>query len=87
MMEDEPENMIEADVEMPSESKDKSMMTEEMMKNIADLVSMNQKAELHNIEERLAGIESTITAGKEMTEIGLKDIDKSIDTEHYYNKE
>eukprot|EP00972_Heterocapsa_arctica_P061081 9005855-Heterocapsa_arctica.AAC.1 len=79
MMDEEPEKMTEADVEMPIEIKE-SMMTEEMMKNIADLVSENQKAELLKIEERLADIESTITAGKEMTDIGLKDIDKSLDT-------
>eukprot|EP00972_Heterocapsa_arctica_P021468 3159751-Heterocapsa_arctica.AAC.1 len=50
MMENKPEN-IEADMEMPTENKDQSMMTEEMMKNIADIVSMNQKAELLKIEE------------------------------------
>eukprot|EP00972_Heterocapsa_arctica_P031371 4620651-Heterocapsa_arctica.AAC.1 len=73
---------------MPIENKDKSMMTEEMMKHIADFVSMNQKTELLNIDERLASIEHKIAAGKEMTEIGLRDIDKNIDTEHYYrNKE
>eukprot|EP00972_Heterocapsa_arctica_P003305 491919-Heterocapsa_arctica.AAC.1 len=64
---------------MPIENKDKNMMTEEMIKQIAEIVSMNQKTELHNIEERLASIERTIASGKEMTEIGIKDIDKNID--------
>eukprot|EP00972_Heterocapsa_arctica_P051301 7545517-Heterocapsa_arctica.AAC.1 len=72
---------------MPIENKDKSMMTKEMMKHIADFVSMNQKTELLKIDEKLASIEHTIAAGKEMTEKGLRDIDKNIDTEHYYNKE
>eukprot|EP00972_Heterocapsa_arctica_P108397 15965133-Heterocapsa_arctica.AAC.1 len=48
---------------------------------------MNQKAELLKIEERLGGIENTIAAGKEMTEIGLKDIEKCFEEEHYYNRE
>eukprot|EP00972_Heterocapsa_arctica_P084699 12474692-Heterocapsa_arctica.AAC.1 len=51
-MEKEPEKMTEADVEMPSE-KEKSMMTEEVMNNIADFVSQNQKTDLRNIEGRL----------------------------------
>eukprot|EP00972_Heterocapsa_arctica_P075091 11080222-Heterocapsa_arctica.AAC.1 len=68
MMEDEPEKMIEADVEMPIGTKEKSMMTEEELKNIADLMSQNQKTDLLKIEERLAGIESTISASREMTE-------------------
>eukprot|EP00972_Heterocapsa_arctica_P002444 353728-Heterocapsa_arctica.AAC.1 len=35
----------------------------------------------------MEGIENSIAASKETAELGLKDIDKSIDTEHYYNKE
>eukprot|EP00972_Heterocapsa_arctica_P108540 15983299-Heterocapsa_arctica.AAC.1 len=80
MMEEKQEKMTEADVEMPIEIKEKSVMPEEMMKKIADLVSENKKAELLKIEGILAGIESTITACKEMTEIGLKDIGRSLDT-------
>eukprot|EP00972_Heterocapsa_arctica_P045622 6733952-Heterocapsa_arctica.AAC.1 len=86
-MEEEPEKMIEAEVEMPKENIEKNMMTQEEMNNIADFVSENQKAELKKIEERLEGIEGINTASKEMTEVGLKDIDNSLDTEHSYNKE
>eukprot|EP00972_Heterocapsa_arctica_P091089 13440182-Heterocapsa_arctica.AAC.1 len=50
-------------------------------------MSMNQKAELHTIEEKLASIENIIAAGKEMTHIGLKEIEHNIDAEHYYNSE
>eukprot|EP00972_Heterocapsa_arctica_P056427 8325058-Heterocapsa_arctica.AAC.1 len=52
MMEEEPETMIEAEVEMPKENTEKSMMTEEEINNIADFVSENQKADLNHIEER-----------------------------------
>eukprot|EP00972_Heterocapsa_arctica_P008519 1243354-Heterocapsa_arctica.AAC.1 len=68
MMEEDPEKMTEADVEMPGENKEKSMMTEEVMKNIADFVSQNQKAELQRIEVRMEGIENSIAASKETTE-------------------
>eukprot|EP00972_Heterocapsa_arctica_P085482 12598705-Heterocapsa_arctica.AAC.1 len=85
MMEEEPEKIIEADVEMPIEIKEKNMMT--VLNNIADFVSQNQKADLMKIEERLVGIQNTLAASKEMTEVGLKDIDKSLDTEHFYNME
>eukprot|EP00972_Heterocapsa_arctica_P104890 15458158-Heterocapsa_arctica.AAC.1 len=68
MMEEEPVKMIEADVEMPSEHMEKSMMTEEEMTNIADFVSQNQKADLQKIQGRLEGIENSIAASKETTE-------------------
>eukprot|EP00972_Heterocapsa_arctica_P063729 9403376-Heterocapsa_arctica.AAC.1 len=61
-------------------------MTEEEMKKIADFVSQNQKTYLLKME-RLKGIEYTIAASKEMTEVCFKDIDKSFDTEHYCTKE
>eukprot|EP00972_Heterocapsa_arctica_P006691 978673-Heterocapsa_arctica.AAC.1 len=75
MMEEEPEKMVEAEEEKPKENIEKNMMTEEEMKKIADFVSENQKSEMKKIEERLEGIVGIITATKERTEVGLKDID------------
>eukprot|EP00972_Heterocapsa_arctica_P028902 4251635-Heterocapsa_arctica.AAC.1 len=87
MMEEEPAKTIETYAEMPSENMDKSKMTEEEMNNIADFVSQNQKTYLLKIEERLQGIEYSIAASKEMTEVCFKDIDNNFDTEHYCTKE
>eukprot|EP00972_Heterocapsa_arctica_P040522 5970688-Heterocapsa_arctica.AAC.1 len=61
------------------------MVTEEMMMKIADIVSKNLMTELHNIEERLVSIENTSAAAKDMTEIGLKEIERRFDKEHAYN--
>eukprot|EP00972_Heterocapsa_arctica_P027554 4051600-Heterocapsa_arctica.AAC.1 len=86
-MEEEPAKTTETDVEMPNEIMEKGKMTEEEMNMIAEFVSQNQKTYLLKIEERLEGIEHSIAASKEMTEVCFKDLDKNIDTEHYCTKE
>eukprot|EP00972_Heterocapsa_arctica_P064732 9551580-Heterocapsa_arctica.AAC.1 len=48
---------------------------------------MNHRTELLKIEEKLANIENIMAAGKEMTQIGLKEIENNIETEHDYNRE
>eukprot|EP00972_Heterocapsa_arctica_P038369 5649888-Heterocapsa_arctica.AAC.1 len=79
--------MTETDAELPNEIMEKNKMTEEEMKKIADIMSQNQKTYLLKIEARLEGIENTIAASKEMADVCFKDIDKSIDTEHYCIKD
>eukprot|EP00972_Heterocapsa_arctica_P085398 12586108-Heterocapsa_arctica.AAC.1 len=51
-------------------------MTEEDMTNITD--QMMKEPSLEKIHQRLENIENTMSARKEMTQIGLKQIDSTI---------
>eukprot|EP00972_Heterocapsa_arctica_P089560 13205686-Heterocapsa_arctica.AAC.1 len=58
-----------------------------MVKSIVIMMSTNVMTEMEKITEKLGGLEQTCIAAKEMTEIGLKDIEKSFATEHDYIRE